>query len=69
MPRKKHDQERYRSLIKLGVGKGSIAVTIPRSIVEKYGWEKGQEVTLDDQGKGVIVLRASRRRKSVGKAS
>jgi bifunctional DNA-binding transcriptional regulator/antitoxin component of YhaV-PrlF toxin-antitoxin module len=34
----------------------SFSVTIPKEIVEKYGWKEKQKLSISDKGKGKIEI-------------
>ena len=53
MPTKKLKDKNIRSLTKLG--RGSLAVTIPKEIVTKLKWKEKQKVVVALRGKGLIV--------------
>ncbi len=40
----------------------SYSLTIPKEIVEKYGWKAKQKLTLEDKGRGVLEIKDWRRR-------
>lgn len=40
----------------------SYSVTIPKEIVEKYGWKAKQKIVVTDKGRGVLEIRDWRRR-------
>jgi hypothetical protein len=35
----------------------SYFVNIPKDIIDRYGWQAKQKVTVEDKGKGVIEIR------------
>ena len=35
----------------------SYAVTLPKEIVEKYGWKSKQKLTVEDKGRGRIEVK------------
>lgn len=40
----------------------SYSVNIPKEIVEKYGWKGKQKLTVEDKGRGMIVIRDWKKR-------
>ncbi|MFA5925777.1 MAG: AbrB/MazE/SpoVT family DNA-binding domain-containing protein [Parcubacteria group bacterium] len=40
----------------------SFSVTIPKEIVEKYGWKEKQKLAVIDKGRGVVEIRDWRKR-------
>ena len=40
----------------------SYSVTIPKNIVEKYGWKEKQKLTIKDKGNGKIEIKDWRRK-------
>jgi bifunctional DNA-binding transcriptional regulator/antitoxin component of YhaV-PrlF toxin-antitoxin module len=47
-----------KHIIKLTKRSGySYAVTIPKEIIEKYGWRIKQKLTIEDKGRGRIEIR------------
>lgn len=47
-----------RKLIRTGAY--SYTLTVPKEIVEKYGWREGQRMALYDKGRGEVTLRDAR---------
>ncbi len=39
----------------------SYTVTIPKEIVEKYGWKAKQKLTIEDKGRGSLEIKDWRR--------
>jgi len=39
------------------VNRYSYSLTIPKQIVEKYGWKAKQKLTIEDKGRGVLVVK------------
>jgi bifunctional DNA-binding transcriptional regulator/antitoxin component of YhaV-PrlF toxin-antitoxin module len=39
----------------------SYSVTVPKEIIDKYGWRTKQKLTIEDKGRGVVVLKDWRR--------
>jgi len=56
MPRRKDEESNIRKLTKVGEGQGSLAVTIPVSIVNKLKLRERQKVIVKERG-GVITVR------------
>lgn len=52
MDRKTSDKNR-RKLVRLG--KTSLAITLPKEIVESLGWREGQNVIAKQSGKKIII--------------
>jgi bifunctional DNA-binding transcriptional regulator/antitoxin component of YhaV-PrlF toxin-antitoxin module len=44
-----------RKLVRTGAY--SYTLTIPKEIVEHYGWREGQKLTLTNKGRGVVELK------------
>jgi bifunctional DNA-binding transcriptional regulator/antitoxin component of YhaV-PrlF toxin-antitoxin module len=40
----------------------SYSVTIPKEIIEKYGWKSKQKLTIEDKGRGRLELKDWRRK-------
>jgi bifunctional DNA-binding transcriptional regulator/antitoxin component of YhaV-PrlF toxin-antitoxin module len=40
----------------------SYSVTIPKEIVEKYGWKEHQKLSIVDKGRGVIQISDSHKK-------
>jgi len=40
----------------------SFSVTIPKEIVEKYGWKEKQKLAVIDKGRGVVEIRDWRKK-------
>ncbi len=40
----------------------SFSVTIPKEIVEKYGWREKQKLAVRDKGRGVVEIRDWRKK-------
>jgi len=40
----------------------SYSVTIPKEIIEKYGWKEKQKITIADEGRGRIVIKDWKKR-------
>jgi bifunctional DNA-binding transcriptional regulator/antitoxin component of YhaV-PrlF toxin-antitoxin module len=48
---------------KLGrTSKYTYLVTLPKEIVQKYGWQEKQKLTLTDKGRGLVEIRDWRRK-------
>jgi len=48
---------------KLGrTGKYTYFVTLPKEVIEKYGWKEKQKLVLTDKGNGRIEIRDWRRK-------
>ncbi len=43
-------------------GAYSYTLTIPKEIVDKYGWKERQLMTITDKGRGEVVLKDAKRR-------
>lgn len=43
-------------------GKYSYNVTIPKEIMEKYGWREKQKMTIVDRGRGKVEIRDWKRK-------
>jgi len=41
----------------------SYSVTIPKEIVEKYGWKAKQKLTIEDKGRGSLEIKDWRNKK------
>ncbi len=41
----------------------SYSVTIPKEIIEKYGWKSKQKLTIKDKGRGVLEIKDWRTKK------
>lgn len=39
----------------------SYAITIPKEIIEKYGWKAKQKLTVEDKGRGKLEIKDWRR--------
>lgn len=37
--------------------KYSYSLTIPKEFIEKYGWKVKQKLTIEDKGRGVLVIK------------
>jgi len=42
--------------------KYSYKITLPKEIIEKYGWRGKQKLVIKDKGRGVLEIRDWRRR-------
>jgi len=40
----------------------SYTVTIPKKIIDKYGWKAKQKLTIEDKGRGSLELKDWRKR-------
>jgi len=40
----------------------SYSVVIPKDIVRKYKWRERQRLTVEDRGKGVVIIRDLKKR-------
>jgi bifunctional DNA-binding transcriptional regulator/antitoxin component of YhaV-PrlF toxin-antitoxin module len=40
----------------------SYSITIPKEIIEKYGWREKQKISIVDKGRGKIEIRDWRKR-------
>lgn len=40
----------------------SYSITIPKEIVEKYGWKAKQKMTVEDKGRGVLEVKDWRKK-------
>ena len=53
-----------KHIIKLSKRTGyTYAVTIPKDIIEKYGWKSKQKLTIEDKGRGRLEIKDWRKRK------
>lgn len=52
MDRKTSDKNR-RKLVRLG--KTSLAITIPKEIIESLGWRDGQNIIVKKSGKKIVI--------------
>jgi len=43
-------------------GRYSYTVTIPKEIIEKYGWKARQKLTIEDKGRGSLEIKDWRRK-------
>jgi bifunctional DNA-binding transcriptional regulator/antitoxin component of YhaV-PrlF toxin-antitoxin module len=41
----------------------SYSITIPKEMIEKYGWKEKQKLVIEDKGRGVLQIRDWRKRK------
>lgn len=48
-------EEHIRKIQTTGEDGGSYMITLPRELVEKQGWRKGQKVTVHAYGKKLII--------------
>lgn len=53
MTRRKLDEENIRKLTR--VGETSLAVTLPKAIINKLGWKERQKVKVILKGKKIII--------------
>lgn len=42
--------------------KYSYSISIPKEIIEKYGWRAKQKMTIEDKGRGVLQIKDWRRK-------
>jgi bifunctional DNA-binding transcriptional regulator/antitoxin component of YhaV-PrlF toxin-antitoxin module len=56
----KNMEKHERKLIK--VSTHSYSVVIPKSIIEKYGWQEKQKLVITDKGRGKIEIRDWRKK-------
>ncbi|MDZ7611463.1 MAG: AbrB/MazE/SpoVT family DNA-binding domain-containing protein [Candidatus Moranbacteria bacterium] len=40
----------------------SYSLTIPKEIIDKYGWREKQKITIEDKGRGKVEIRDWRSR-------
>jgi len=40
----------------------SYSITIPKEIIEKYGWKSKQKLTIEDKGRGALVIKDWRKK-------
>ena len=40
----------------------SYSINIPKEIVEKYGWQAKQKLTIEDKGRGVLQIKDWRKK-------
>jgi bifunctional DNA-binding transcriptional regulator/antitoxin component of YhaV-PrlF toxin-antitoxin module len=53
-------QKEVRKLKK--TGRYSYTLTIPKEMIEKYGWKEKQKIVITDKGRGVLEVRDWRKR-------
>lgn len=47
-----------KKIIKLTKSSGySYSIVIPKELIDKYGWQKKQKLTIKDKGRGVLEIR------------
>lgn len=44
------------------MGKYSYCVTLPKEVIDKYGWKERQKLVVEDRGQGHLVVRDWRRK-------
>jgi hypothetical protein len=55
MANKKQSEKNIRKLIKVGTGKGSLALTVPVEMLTALGWKEKQRVTVKRKASKLIV--------------
>ena len=43
-------------------GEYSYVVTVPKEIIDKYGWKAKQKLTIEDKGRGKLEIKDWRRK-------
>jgi len=43
-------------------GEYSYAISIPKGIIDKYGWKSKQKLTIEDKGRGVLEIKDWRKK-------
>lgn len=55
MPRKSFEDRSIRKLMRTGYGGKSIALTIPKGIIDDLGWREKQKVVVEKKGDTIII--------------
>jgi len=48
-------EKHVRKLVKTGAY--TYTLSIPKEIIEKYGWKEKQKLTVEDKGRGALEIR------------